>query len=141
MNPHVVDTSVVFKWYRQPGDEDYVSQAIAILENHLNGDLEIHVPNLLIYELGNILRFKEDLASKDAMTILKKTFMLDIKIYLIDLPFAENTFHLAKKYGITFYDASFLALSHLLDCPFITADRKLYTKSKSFPKTKFLTNV
>jgi predicted nucleic acid-binding protein len=138
MMPCIVDTSVAFKWYRQIDDEEYVQQAIAILESHLNGDLEIYVPDLLIYELGNILRFKEDLASESAISIIRKTFLLEIKIHAIDLPFAEEAFRLAKKYTITFYDASFLALSHILNCVLITADRKLYTKIKSFPNAKFL---
>lgn len=138
MNPYIVDSSVVFKWYRQPGDEDYVQKAITILDGHLNGDLEIHVPDLLVYELGNILRFKEDLASKDGITILRDTFMLGMMIHAIDLPFAEEALRLAKQYDITFYDASFVALSHTINCPFITADKKLYARIKSFPKTHFL---
>ena len=47
MTPFVVDSSVVFKWYRQTGDEDYVPQAVSILERHLHGEIEIHVPDLL----------------------------------------------------------------------------------------------
>lgn len=138
MNPYIVDSSVAFKWFRQTGDEDYVQKAVTILDGHLSGDLEIHVPDLLVYELGNILRFKEDLASKDGVAILRDTFMLGIMIHAIDLPFAEEALRLAKQYGITFYDASFVALSHILDGPFITADKKLYIKIKSFPKTHFL---
>ncbi len=138
MNLCVVDSSVAFKWYRQHRDEEYVPQAITILENHLSGNLEIHVPDLLIYELGNILRFKEDLSSESAISILKKTLLLEIKIHAIDLPLAEETYRLARKYTITFYDAAFLALSHTLDSSFITADRKLYTRIKPFPKAKFL---
>lgn len=43
MTPFVVDSSFVFKWYRQPDDEDHVPQAVSILERHLHGEIEIHV--------------------------------------------------------------------------------------------------
>jgi len=138
MTPCVVDSSVAFKWYRQPGDEDNVAQAAAILESHLSGNVEIHVPDLLIYELGNILRFKGDLASESAASIMRKTFSLQLEIHPINLEIAEKALSIARKYTITFYDASFLALSDILDCPFITADKKLYAKIKSSPNTKFL---
>jgi predicted nucleic acid-binding protein len=141
MTPLVVDTSVVFKWYRQPGDEDYVPQAVSILEGHLHGDLEIHVPNLLFYELGNILRLKEPLVSKDALTILRETFALALQIHPIDLLLSEEAFRSAREHDITFYDASFVALSHRLDASFITADKKLFAKVKTLPAAVFLGNL
>ena len=111
MTPFVVDSSVVFKSYRQPGDEDYVPQAVSILERHLHGDLEIHVPDLLFYELGNILRLKESLVSKDALTILRETFALALQIHPIDLPLSEEAFRFAREHDITFYDACLLYTS------------------------------
>ena len=96
MTPYVVDSSIVFKWYRQPGDEDHVPQAVSILEHHLHGELEIHVPDLLFYELGNILRFKETLVSKDALTIVRDTYALALQIHSIDLLLAQETFRFAR---------------------------------------------
>jgi len=141
MTPFVVDSSIVFKWYRQPGDEEYVPQAVSILEHHLYGDFEIHVPDLLFYELGNILRFKETLVSRDALTILRETFALDLQIHPIDLLLSEEAFRFARDHEITFYDASFVALSHLLQASFITADKKLFAKVKTLPTAVFLGNL
>jgi predicted nucleic acid-binding protein len=138
MTPFVVDSSVVFKWYRQTGDEDYVPQAVSILKRHLHGEIEIHVPDLLFYELGNILRLKETLVSKDALTILRETFALSLQIHPIDLALSEETFRFARERDLTFYDASFVALSHLLDASFITADKKLFAKLKTMPTAIFL---
>ena len=140
MTPCVVDTSIVFKWYRQPGDEEYVPQAVSILEQHLHGNFEIHVPDLLFYELGNILRFKEPLVSKDALTILRETFSLALQVHSIDPLLAEEAFRFAREHGITFYDASFVALSHLLQASFITADQKLFAKVRTLPAI-FLGNL
>lgn len=141
MTPYVVDSSIVFKWYRHPGDEEYVPEAVSILEHHLHGDFEIHVPDLLFYELGNILRFKERFVSKNALTILKETFELALHIHPIDLLLAEDAFHYAQRHNITFYDASFVALSHLLDASFMTADKKVFGKLKSLPTVIFLGNL
>ncbi len=141
MTSLVVDSSVVFKWYRQPGDEDYVPQAVSILERHLHGDIEIHVPDLLFYELGNILWLKETLVSRDALTILRESFALAIQIHPVDLLLSEEAFRFARKHEITFYDASFVALSHLLQASFVTADKKLFANLKSLPTAIFLGNL
>jgi len=141
MTSLVVDSSVVFKWYRQPGDEDYVPQAVSILERHLHGDIEIHVPDLLFYELGNILWLKETLVSRDALTILRESFALAIQIHPVDLLLSEEAFRFARKHEITFYDASFVALSHLLQASFVTADKKLFAKVKTLPTAIFLGNL
>ena len=141
MTPFVVDSSVVFKWYRQPGDEDYVPQAVSILERHLHGDIEIHVPDLLFYELGNILWLKETLVSRDALTILRESFALAIQIHPVDLLLSEEAFRFARKHEITFYDASFVAPSHLLQASFVTADKKLFANLKSLPTAIFLGNL
>jgi predicted nucleic acid-binding protein len=137
----VVDSSILFKWYRHPGDEEYVAQAVSILEGHLQGDFEIHVPDLLFYELGNILRFKERFVSKKALTILKETFELALQIHPIDPLLAENAFLYAQRHSITFYDASFVALSHLLNASLITADKKLFGKLKNLSSVIFLGNL
>ncbi|UCB44752.1 MAG: type II toxin-antitoxin system VapC family toxin [Spirochaetota bacterium] len=140
MNLCVVDTSVVFKWYRQPDDEDHVLKALSILEKHLNGELLIHVPDLLFYELGNILRFKEDNLLENPILILRNTFLLGLTIHPLESLLSEVAFDLAKKYEITFYDASFMALSQILDVTFVTADKKLYGMIESFPGIELLAN-
>ena len=138
MNPWVVDTSVAFKWSRQEGEEEHIDQALAVLNDHLAGRLEIHAPDLLVYELGNILSLKESAASQKPAVVLKNTLLLGMTIHPIDLPLAEAAFTIAREYRVTFYDASFLALSRRLDCPLVTADNKLYAKARSFPKLTLL---
>lgn len=140
MKPVVVDTSVIFKWYRQAGDEEHVPQALAVLNDYLDGDLVVHAPDLLIYELGNLLSLKRQFASETPLAILRKTLLLDLQIHAIDQPLAEKALAAAERYGVTFYDASFLALAGILRCPFITSDRKLYRRASSFPKITLLEN-
>jgi predicted nucleic acid-binding protein len=138
MKPVVVDTSVVFKWYRQSGDEEHVAQALTVLNDHLDGELVVNAPDLLIYELGNLLSLKRHFVSETPLSILRKTLLLDLKIHAIDQPLAERALAAAERYGVTFYDASFLALAAMLRCPFITADKKLHRSASSFPKITML---
>jgi len=72
---------------------------------------------------------------------LRNTLLLGLIVHAIDLPLAEEAFNIAHQYRVTFYDASFLALSWLLDCPLVTADRKLHRKAHSFPRLKLLTDL
>jgi predicted nucleic acid-binding protein len=138
MKPIVVDTSVVFKWYRQTDDEEHVAQALALLNDHLDGLTALSAPDLLIYELGNLLSLKRESVSEPPVTILRRTLLLDLQIHPIDQLLTERALAAAERYGVTLYDASFLALAGLLRCPFITADRKLYRSASSFPKIELL---
>lgn len=138
MKPVVVDTSVVFKWYRQTDDEEHVAQALALLNDHLDGLTALSAPDLLIYELGNLLSLKREYVSEPPVTILRRTLLLELQIHPIDQLLAERALAAAERYGVTFYDASFLALAGILRCPFITADRKLYRSASSFPKIELL---
>ena len=140
MKPVVVDTSVVFKWYRQTGDEEHVPQALEVLHDHLDGNLVVNAPDLLVYELGNLLSLKRQFVSEPVLQILRKTLRLDLRIHAIDQPLAERALAAAERYGVTFYDASFLALAAVLRCPFISADKKLCRNASAFPKIIALEN-
>ncbi|MBI3990208.1 MAG: PIN domain-containing protein [candidate division NC10 bacterium] len=55
----VFDSSVVIKWFRK--SEAFQEQALSLHQTYLNGSLTIYVPDLLIYELANVLRSKPDM--------------------------------------------------------------------------------
>lgn len=137
----VVDTSVIFKWTRHIAEEEYVAQSIAILENHLNGNIKIHVPDLLVYEIGNILSCKENIKLETAVSIIESVLKLQLKIHNIDFMLAQITINFAKELKITFYDAVFVALSSILNCTFITVDKKLYAKIKSIQGSTYLGDI
>ena len=48
-------------------------------------------------------------------------------------PLLKRAARLGRELGLTFYDASFIALAVELDCPYITADRRLYDRARSLP--------
>jgi hypothetical protein len=65
MTPLVLDTSVIFKWSRQPHEEPLVPQALALLDQYLSGETDIRVPELLFYELGNTIKQKRHLTAHE----------------------------------------------------------------------------
>lgn len=56
----VVDTSVFIKWFKTR-DEDLVKEARSLLGEVETRPVEVHVPALLLYEVGNILLLKTQL--------------------------------------------------------------------------------
>jgi predicted nucleic acid-binding protein len=54
---YVIDTSVVVKWFVKEKDSDV---ALEILEHYRSGNFTIIVPDLLIYEFTNVLRYKNE---------------------------------------------------------------------------------
>lgn len=141
MISQVVDSSVVFKWFRQEHDELHVPVAVAILEKHLQADLDVCVPDLLFYEIGNVLKNKKDLTTESTEQILEDLFNIGFTVYCIDLPFAQMAFRVAADFDVTFYDACFVALAQELDCDFITADKKLYDAVKELLAVHLLSEL
>ncbi|PWB78760.1 MAG: hypothetical protein C3F08_08180 [Candidatus Methylomirabilota bacterium] len=137
----VLDTSVVFKWCRQPSEEPLVPQALVLLDQYLNGEIEIHVPDLLFYELGNTIKQKNDLLQGNAETILRDVFALGLTVHTLESTVATSTLRMALRYDVTFYDVTFVALAESIRCNLITADRKLHQKLRTLPFVRFLGDV
>lgn len=137
MKDYVLDTSVVLKWYRHR-DESYVDNALLLLDDFSKGNLLIHIPELVFYELGNALRMKQDITLKEKIEYLGDFYALGLEVYPVTENLALKAITIAQKYNLTFYDACFLSLSEILDCPFITADEKLYQKLEGVEGIAFI---
>jgi len=60
----VLDSSVIIKWFNQ---EQFTKDALSFREQLLNGETKIVVPDLLIYELSNALRYNPNFAENDVL--------------------------------------------------------------------------
>jgi predicted nucleic acid-binding protein len=56
-------------------------------------------------------------------------------------PLLKRAASLGREFGLTFYDASFIALAVELDCPYITADRRLCDRARALPRVRHLSRV
>ncbi len=126
----VVDTSVAVKWFLREGEED-VTRALALQERHVNEEVTLCAPSLLLWELGNVLKNKPGTTPSTTVSALQSTVDLKVRLFEPSLLLLRRAVSLAYEVGITVYDAAFLALASELGCPFITADRRLAGKIHS----------
>ena len=122
----LLDSSVVLKWFRK--DEVWRDEALRLRQAYLDGHILICVPDLLIYEIANVLRYKPGLTRRQVQEALDSLFDMQIRIIEISHEVIRQAIHLAYSYDITVYDATFVATAESLNIQFITADDKLSQK-------------
>jgi predicted nucleic acid-binding protein len=108
-------------------------------------DAEVVAPPLLLYEITSTLRNKVHRAlvlHDEADEALGE--LLNLPIALISPPdIHERAWELATRFNQpTAYDANYLAVAEALDCPFWTADRRLYNAVKQeFPAIQLVGSI
>ena len=133
----VVDSSVLIKWVKAR-DEDLVKEARRLLGEVERRPLEVHVPALLLYEVGNVLLMKTDLGPDDLDAALDQLDALPLIVAPPAPALLRRAGRLGRQLGLTFHDASFVALAVELDCPFVTADRRLWERASGLPRVRHL---
>jgi predicted nucleic acid-binding protein len=110
----VLDASVVIKWF---SEEEYTDRALKLREDFSKGEIELVVPDLMLYEVSNALRYNSDFDE------------------------TNSALNLAYEYKITIYDAYYVALAKEIDFILVTADRKLYLKIKDLKFVKYIDQI
>ena len=124
MSRLLIDTSVLIKWFHAEGEAE-LAEARALRSAHLNGDLDIHMIDLALYEIGNVL---VRVLSWDPVAVADQ---LDDLVAIVGPPLVispawlRQAALLAHQYNLSFYDASWAAASAELKVPLVSADRKL----------------
>ncbi len=136
----VVDTSVLIKWFKTR-DEDLLKEARALLQEVEARFLAVHVPALLLYEVGNILLLKTRLGPAGLDDVIERLETLPFVVAPPAVPLLKRAARLGRELALTFYDASFLALAVELDCPCITADRRLFERTGHIPRVRHLSRI
>jgi predicted nucleic acid-binding protein len=120
----LLDTSVLIAWFHAEG-EQHVEQARALQRAHLKGDLRVHVLDLAIYEVGNVLvRALRWPAAQVADQIDDLAIICGSPITLTPT-WARQAAQLAEEHALSFYDAAWAAVARDLDVPLVSADREL----------------
>lgn len=136
----VVDTSVLMKWIKTR-DEELVDEARRLLYQVESKPLNVQVPALLLYEIGNILLLKTRLGPVGLDDAVNHLEALPFIIAPPATPLLKRAARLGRQFSLTFYDASFLALAVELDCPLITADRPFFDRTRSLPRVRHLSKI
>ncbi|MBI2326976.1 type II toxin-antitoxin system VapC family toxin [Candidatus Curtissbacteria bacterium] len=137
----VLDASVIAKWFFK---EEQTDTALTLLEKHKLAKIKINAPILLLFEFGNsvVKKFREDIDTQTEFDQdLEDLLATGINFYNPDEESLKQTYALTSKYEITFYDATYIALTQNLQCDFITADKKLYQKTKGLKSVNLLSQI
>lgn len=130
----VIDASVAVKWFLE---EDYSNKATALRADYLDSAVDIVVPDLLPYEVLNALKYSGDFGKLE----LEKVAEILENYQLARLPIpGKEAVAAAYEYGITIYDAAYVAVAKKEDAAFYTADRKLLEKINDFRQVAHISN-
>ncbi len=105
----LLDTSVVMKWFVS---EKKSQRAWQIQSDYLNGGCDLSVPELLLYEVANALKFTNPLLTGEKIKEkIESLIKLKINIYPFDYGILQLSVDVAIERDITIYDAYFLTLA------------------------------
>jgi predicted nucleic acid-binding protein len=130
---YVLDASVAVKWYVP---ENYEQEATRLLK----GRHEIHVPELILPEVGNIIWKKirrGDISSAEGEKIITAVARKRWTVYPHKQTL-KSALTGAVATGQTVYDWTYLALAISLSCEFVTADEKFH---KALENTTFKSSL
>lgn len=130
MNKIVTDSSVVIKWLDQK-DESYLQQAeYLFLKATKDKTIQLLAPELVKYEVGNVLSVSKKLESKLLSEALEFFYSLPIVFIEDSLALSKMAAEIVEDYKITYYDACFLALAKSENASLVTDNPKHQTKIK-----------
>lgn len=124
MSSLVLDASLALQWFLE--DETDRTYSLKVLESL--GDRRASVPVLWFYEVGNglvVAQRRKRIRSIQVHEFLRKLLLLPIEATeqtaseILQLP------DLAQTYGLTVYDAAYLALAAATHLPLATNDHEL----------------
>ena len=131
MKQVVADASFCGAWIL---DDELSNKADQLLEQILNGSVELVVPALWHYEMNNLLRSahrRKRLTEEDAREALDTLNQVPLVIEdLPEGPARKRILHLALQFDLSSYDAAYLELADRHKIPLHTADAKLKEAAK-----------
>ena len=95
----VLDTSVVLKWYLHK-DEPERARALALRQTYLDGWLRLLAPDLLLYEVANVLRYKPGWDASRVSQALDSLYALKLKFVSVSIVLVKRAVTLASDYDV-----------------------------------------
>jgi len=124
-----VDTSVVVKWLNQEGESD-TNQALSLLHAAKRNELLLLSSDLIPIEVSNALVWSKKLRNKLLEEAIHDLFSFPVQLITTDEALASEAGKISQEYGITIYDAMYLAVAMKQNASLITADSKHQTQFK-----------
>jgi len=140
MKLYVIDASVAARFLLT---EELSSNAELVLEEFMNGFIELAAPELIFYEIGNTLWKALKQGSINLQEAKEKiSYFLDLKIKIIELNKEdhEKIIEWSSKNNATYYDSTYVIASKKVKGILLTADDTLYEKANKETSTIHLKN-
>lgn len=132
MTPLIIDTSVAVKWLNRD-NENNLDKADKIMEDAKAGRVELLAPELIKYEIGNVLLLSKKISTNDVGNLLKIFYSLPITFVTESEELAKMAYELASNLKITYYDACFMSLANQYNAILVTENIKHQGKSGKIP--------
>ena len=133
----VIDASVVVKWFIEEKD---TPKSLSLKDAHIKGKTVLIAPDLLIYEVANVLTFSKIFTLNEIKKCLQDLYELEIDLISPSIDIIATATELSVNRQISIYDACYIALAKELDIKLITADEKLYASTDE-SRIELLSNI
>ncbi len=120
----LLDTSVLVKWFHTVGEGD-ILEARALRAAHASRELEAHILDLGLYELGNVLVRGLGWSAVEVSDQLDDVFDIVGPPIVFERSWFGDAAQMAEAHTLTFYDACWAAAARALTIPLVSADRQL----------------
>ena len=134
MTQLLVDTSVLIKWFHDERETE-LAQAREIRDAHVRGDVDAHVLDLAVYEMGNVLARALKWEARDVAEQLDDLLLIVGPPLAMSQPWLRTAADLASAHDLTFYAASWAAAASELGVPLVSADRQLISSGLALSPT------
>ncbi|MEM2123102.1 MAG: type II toxin-antitoxin system VapC family toxin [Candidatus Bathyarchaeia archaeon] len=121
----VVDASVAAKWFIPEEDSDKASK---ILREYADRRIEIYSPDLLIYEVANLMRYRPDINGEALAENMENLFRLQLTLIPPSPDMISEAAVKAKELNLSVYDACYVVVAEALAANLVTADGELHEK-------------
>jgi predicted nucleic acid-binding protein len=124
---YVIDASVAVKWFCEESGRE---AALKISRSAKLGDIALYAPELLLYEVGNVLWKGKKFSTNHLQRVLFALSQTNIEFFALERDIVETAALFTTTYDITFYDASYAALAYKFQIPLISENPKDHKKIK-----------
>ncbi|MCI0420742.1 MAG: type II toxin-antitoxin system VapC family toxin [Acidobacteria bacterium] len=122
----VLDASVALKWSFT--DEEAASEAVALLDDFVEGRVNLIAPTLFTYEIVSAIHVainRRRIKESDGISAIRSIMGLEIGLRAFE-DLVDETFRLSRRYSLSPYDGAYLALASKAQAEFLTGDRRLF---------------
>jgi predicted nucleic acid-binding protein len=140
LNRFVLDASVALKWAIPSANETLTTESLQLLQEYVNGKVDLLVPDIFWAEVGNVLwkgvrlrrwsrvtadRIASEMQSRNFSTVPSRTLMTE-------------ALRIAYAYDRAVYDCLYVALAIRSKSQMITADERLANALAAYLPVKWL---